>query len=877
MKKINFKKLITSVLSSVMAVLLLVVITLPLFNTEVSGGITFSKGQIVRVLVGPDDVPYSSFRVGDYGSDYNETDYNETDELHPSKRYFSFFVYDNVNKIERHIFDSQPGQFALSSVIDENFYYSTNWASDYGGWIDIYDRSDYGEAAGNYHVEVDYGFSDIDELNVIKKVFEDCGYFVFPAYVNGKYYLRINQYFSLEEAHSAIADIEEAYNEAIAELNYREPESSIPEDPSSEPESSDSSSSDVSSDLPPSSSDLPSSDVTSSETSSDVTSSESQESEVTSSDSVTSDAESSNEVDSSSDASSETEIENSSDVNSEINSDEIMPINEIDEENSETEGSSDVEYGENSSVPEENLDSSNSENSSSDSSDDVTTSVPDDSSDVTTSVPDNSSDTDSGNSSDDSQSSESQPEEPSEPEFIYPEYTYTVAGGSKTCITVVDERSGVIYFEFDCENSWLRVVPSVSGTVYHRVYSMTASAANRNLGRTYNGTIDIARVAENDYNIATVNNVDLDSYIVGVLMREMGNSKNEALYEAYRTQAIVARTYVLRKILTENVHGRNTAFGYDICDGSHCQAYRGNTVSATEMVARAVETTSKMVITVKNSKGNDTLIEAIYCASNGGYTLSNYQYWNTTLRSYLQQVEDTYENLDTATNGRWETSFSPSDLGEYLNYLRVNKPDQYRKLRIYTHDGFITGSEYENPERLSEAVGDIVKFYAEVVTPLGDIPMKLVFEDENGIKVYMQFGSNIKSFMSAASGMGINGFESAVLKSPNFHIYYAFNDYYVTGTEASELYEKRLDETYVLTANGVEAIKDYPHDLKIADVTGIGYLPSKNYNYIIKGTGWGHGVGMSQEGAFGRSRAGHTADQIIKHYYTGVDITLIEE
>lgn len=876
----------TKVVAVALALALIAIALVPLFKTDVSSGIIFSKGQIARVIVGPTNVPYASFRVGDYG-----TDYLETDELHYSKRYFSFYVYDNVLKTETHIFDTLPGQFALTSVIDENFYYSSNWEKDYGGWADTVAHGSYSVHAGNYHIQVDHPFKALSELNTVMQVFADLGYFVFPAYVNGEYFIRINQYFSIDEALKEVEDIENAYQAAIDELNKKEEEdnSSLPSDDSSSPDSSDIPSSDVpSSDTP--SSDLPSSDVPSSDvSSSDVPSSNIPSSEVTSEPSQ--DSSDSEPSDSSVTESSSETVESSDVASSEVSSSENGS-------QATSESDSSLQNGENSENSSEN--SSIFPTESEDIPSDVTTSVPAD--DVNTSVPeDPSSDvsSDSGESGDssvnssestDSSSQEgsndssselppisSVPEEPKEPVYVYPEVTYSIAGGSDSGITVLDERSGEIYFEFDCTDKWLRVVPSVSGYVYHRVYSMTASGANRNLGRSYNGSLDIARVPDNDNMITTVNNVDLDSYLIGVLMREMGNSKNEALYEAYRTQAIVARTYAMRKILIENVHGRNKAFGGDICDGSHCQAYRGNTISATEMVSRAVTTTSKMVITVKNSQGNDTLIEAIYCASNGGYTLSNYQYWNTSLRSYLQQVEDTYENLDTATNGRWETRFSPEDLGKYINYLKVNKPSHFNLLRMYTHEGFITGKEYSNPERLSSSVGDVVKFYAEVVAPLGEIPLKLVFEDENGIKTYIQFGANIKSFMSAASGMGINGFESAVVKSPNFHIYYAFNDYYVTADGSPVLYEKRLDETYIVTANGVETIKQYPHDLKIVDASGIGYLPSKNYDYIVKGTGWGHGVGMSQEGAFGRSRAGHTADMIIKHYYTGVDITLIEE
>ncbi len=41
---------------------------------------------------------------------------------------------------------------------------------------------------------------------------------------------------------------------------------------------------------------------------------------------------------------------------------------------------------------------------------------------------------------------------------------------------------------------------------------------------------------------------------------------------------------------------------------------------------------------------------------------------------------------------------------------------------------------------------------------------------------------------------------------------------------------------------------------------------------VISGTGFGHGVGMCQVGAIGRSRAGQTFDQILSAYYSGVQI-----
>lgn len=58
-------------------------------------------------------------------------------------------------------------------------------------------------------------------------------------------------------------------------------------------------------------------------------------------------------------------------------------------------------------------------------------------------------------------------------------------------------------------------------------------------------------------------------------------------------------------------------------------------------------------------------------------------------------------------------------------------------------------------------------------------------------------------------------------------------------------------------------------DLKSSDFT----WERKGNNIIIKTKGYGHGVGMSQYGANGMAAEGKTYQDILKYYYTGVDIT----
>jgi len=42
--------------------------------------------------------------------------------------------------------------------------------------------------------------------------------------------------------------------------------------------------------------------------------------------------------------------------------------------------------------------------------------------------------------------------------------------------------------------------------------------------------------------------------------------------------------------------------------------------------------------------------------------------------------------------------------------------------------------------------------------------------------------------------------------------------------------------------------------------------------FVLKGHGWGHGVGMSQYGALGYAQDGWTYDQILGHFYTGAEL-----
>ena len=141
----------------------------------------------------------------------------------------------------------------------------------------------------------------------------------------------------------------------------------------------------------------------------------------------------------------------------------------------------------------------------------------------------------------------------------------------------------------------------------------------------------------------------LEDYLVGVVLGEMPASFEP---EALKAQAVVARTYTLRRVETAPKHE-----GGAVCTSPECcQAYTapadylsgGGTAADLEKVAQAVADTAGLVLTYGGS-----LIEATYFSSSGGRTEDALAVWGMDL-PYLQATdspEDDYADkyMDTIT------------------------------------------------------------------------------------------------------------------------------------------------------------------------------------------------------------------------------------
>ena len=121
-----------------------------------------------------------------------------------------------------------------------------------------------------------------------------------------------------------------------------------------------------------------------------------------------------------------------------------------------------------------------------------------------------------------------------------------------------------------------------------------------------------------------VEEVPLEDYVAAVLPPEIGRAPAAAL----EAQAVAARSYALAR------SERHLEDGADLCDGTHCQVFRG-LAAATEDSRRAAAATQGLVLTQKGR-----VIAAPFHAVCGGRTARPRDVWDDEEIPELASVED---------------------------------------------------------------------------------------------------------------------------------------------------------------------------------------------------------------------------------------------
>ncbi|MCD7777002.1 MAG: SpoIID/LytB domain-containing protein [Clostridiales bacterium] len=204
-----------------------------------------------------------------------------------------------------------------------------------------------------------------------------------------------------------------------------------------------------------------------------------------------------------------------------------------------------------------------------------------------------------------------------------------------------------------------------------------------------------------------------------------------------------------------------------------------------------------------------------------------------------------------------------------------------------THCQMYTGTQNETAsttEAVNATSGQVITYGGQLINAVycssgggvtdssanvwgGETPYLVSVEEIEGAEVVeweRSFTFSELSNLLAASGANIGKLVYVnVERSDNGRVY----SMTFSGEQGSYTIEKESVRSFFgSTAEG--SLKSRVFDISFVYNDG-----SSEFTLEMKGQGYGHGVGLSQYGAKSMADAGYTYDEIIKHYYTGVEIT----
>ncbi|MBQ7491077.1 MAG: SpoIID/LytB domain-containing protein [Clostridia bacterium] len=378
-------------------------------------------------------------------------------------------------------------------------------------------------------------------------------------------------------------------------------------------------------------------------------------------------------------------------------------------------------------------------------------------------------------------------------------YDLVQRGPSGTCYTVVATGTDRILYQLDLLGDFpLGIMPMSRQTWFKQT--------------KYYGGFEYYRPAGGDLNV--INVVSLTDYVKGVIPYEISPSWP---VEAQKAMALCAKCYAL------NNYHKHSAKGFDLCNTTDCQVYRG-TNGATAVSDEAVEGVSGRYVVYRGE-----ICETFYHASSGGYTEDAINIWGKDI-PYLRAVEDTYlERMLPYSN--------TVTLDDITWILQAKGYTTQRITDVYV-------SRYS-------AAGNVLE-----LTAVQANGQRLVFK---GDRARTALNSPTRGVTVSSHRYTITGGTGGSTVSVNGATTQTGGLYAVGGNGKTTLLD--AGSAYVITANGVVP-------LQITQSSG-----GTPGTYIIAGTGSGHNIGMSQWGAYSMGQKGFSCEEIISFYYTGATVS----
>ena len=409
------------------------------------------------------------------------------------------------------------------------------------------------------------------------------------------------------------------------------------------------------------------------------------------------------------------------------------------------------------------------------------------------------------------------------------EWTVAVKGASRAEVENVSRQNGT---KKSLEGF------SVSGGEVNLLLDEDALLMGGNVGDTfklngnpYRGALTFA---VNGTTMTAVNVISLEEYLYGVVPSEMPKSYEA---EALKAQAVAARTYAMTKL------GAHTGSGYQLCDGTNCQVYKGYSNEAAATTA-AVDATEGEIACYNGSP-----IEAVFSSSTGGYTENSENVWWATV-PYLRAVPEIAEYGDNT----WKKELTLDELTSLLETKEagIGKAKDIVITKLST-GGRVQELQIVGTKGTKTLTKENIRTYFSAAC--GSLPSKMFTINGKGGEIG-QYGMEVEKtektsakggLLAAAASQGVIAKTEGTLSHLN-------------GKNIAVDVDVKASKASVSVNNS-----DY-------EVYSVNISTVKNGKFVFEGVGVGHGVGMSQKGAQAMAQMGYDYEDILYHYYTGITI-----
>lgn len=331
-------------------------------------------------------------------------------------------------------------------------------------------------------------------------------------------------------------------------------------------------------------------------------------------------------------------------------------------------------------------------------------------------------------------------------------------------------------------------------------------------GNRYEGTFEFRAQGSG---VALISMLPLGRYVACVMSREIYGSWE---VEAQKVFAVAARTYAVSH---KGLHDK--AYGFDLCANTHCQMYRGIDL-ITDNIAAGAAATAGEILSYNGEPANIN-----YSAISGGVSVKSSEAWGGTDYPYLDAAPTPWERCDYGrytSKGRWSVSFTPNELYERLRGRFPALAGDIASVRI---DRFGTNTAYVTSLTVTDVYGNTV-----------------AIERSDNIRIAL--GLNSACFVVGQAG-------ETVLR-PVYEL---------------DCFPRSLAGS---TPPEGEPLPDVLH-AKVVSYNERVTLSGEEGAFVFDGLGWGHGVGLSQYGAWDMVRYGYDYRTVLAYYFRGTTLTQI--